>query len=352
MTRLRVLFTYMLNKIPSNNFHIIFHRHSKSSIGIVIGLHRVIAAKGNRSPYNDYIEMSAAKLEELIIKLKKLKAKFVSLNELKDCLEAKKKISHSLVHLSFDDGYYDNYSVAFEILKKHNISFSVFITSGFISKELPFVWWYIIEGLVKNERPVRFERYDFSISQHTYANYSKAEIFQSLHTFLLNNVDDDKNYFEAILLDKISESEFSRLSKMLTWENVNEMIASGFCEIGVHTKTHPRFASLTPAQQIEEILCCKNEIRSRTNVDAKYFAYPYGSKDDIGNIDTMNEVMTKCDIELAFTTVPEELNSKSNKIFLPRIMLNENATTYTLKSRLNGSYQRNLLLKEQALWRI
>jgi len=128
---------------------------------------------------------------------------------------------------------------------------------------------------------------------------------------------------------------------MLGWKQINEMVSSGLCELGVHTKDHSRFANLTTSERLSQIKHCKKEIFMNTGVDATYFAYPYGSKADIGSTDDLEEIMIECGIELAFTTIPGELNNLSSKLLMPRVFLNDNANPYTLKTRLNGSYQRS-----------
>ncbi len=274
----RKKFIYFLNKIPSANFFNAFVRSSKTNKGFIIALHRVLSAQEKNSEFNNFIEISAPRLEEIIINLKKLQVKFVSLKELNDCLNLNTNFRYSIAHISFDDGYYDNYSSAFEILKKHNICFSIFITSDFIGNELPFLWWYMLEYIIKNEVPACFEKYDFTISEDTYKTNTKSKIFESSRGFILNNIDNDRDYFEQKLLNYISLSDNNIVPKMLAWKEINEMISSGLCEPGIHTKSHARFANLNTSEKIKQIEYCKNEILIHTGIHVKYFEYPYGSK--------------------------------------------------------------------------
>ena len=334
-------FNYVLNRIPSNNFFNAFLK-SKSNKGIIIAFHRILSAQDQYSEFNSFIEISTFKLEEIIINLKKLHVRFVPLKELNDSLNISASFGYPIVHISFDDGYYDNYSAAFEILKKHNVCFSIFITSDFIDNELPFVWWYMVEYIIKNEIPVCFEKYDFAITENTYKTNVKIKIFESFRNFILDHIDNDRNYFEEKLLNYLPITHKNILPKMLGWKQINEMVSSGLCELGVHTKSHARFANLIALEKIEQIEYCKKEILVHTGINARYFAYPFGSKTDIGNTKDLEEIMETCGIELAFTTIPGELNNLSSKLLMPRIFLNARASMYTLKTRVNGSYQRDL----------
>ncbi len=308
---------------------------------MVITLHRVTAEDAPLTGLNSFIEMRVDKLEAAIVELKKMGAKFVSLAGLEQSIH-EKGIQQPIVHISFDDGYHDNYSLAFPVLKKHHICFSIFLVSDFIDNRQPFLWWYLLENIIENELVVSFEKYGFEITQQTYATVSKDKIFEQCRKLLLENADKDPDYFKEKLFDYALQAGGFLLPGMLTWQQVNEMLESGLCEIGVHTKTHPRFSNLSTMERMEEISVCRNEIKKHTGIDAAYFAYPYGSPADIGSTASIDDIMKACGIRLAFTTRSLELNSMRNKYLLPREFLNNSATPYTLKTRLTGAYQRGI----------
>jgi|GEM_PF-6610330 len=311
-------------------------------MGCVITLHRVTGANAPLTGLNSFIEIKEDKLETAIVELKKLGSKFISLSEMEQSIYNRGSIVEPLVHISFDDGYYDNYSRAFPILKKHHICFSIFVVSDFMDNSSPFLWWYLLENIVENELPVSFEKYGFEITPFTYATVSKAAIFEQFRQLVLENADRDQDYFKDKLFGYAGQAGKVLVPATLSWQQVNEMLESGLCEIGVHTKTHPRFNELSTAERMEEINACRQEIKKHTGIDAAYFAYPYGSQVDIGGVDSIEEVMKACGIRLAFTTQSLELNALCNKHLLPREFLNNSATGYTLKTRLTGAYQRSI----------
>ena len=45
--------------------------------------------------------------------------------------------------ITFDDGYYDNLSNAFPILKERNLPAIIFLTTGFMGATTPFYWDYV-----------------------------------------------------------------------------------------------------------------------------------------------------------------------------------------------------------------
>ena len=142
------------------------------------------------------------------------------------------------------------------------------------------------------------------------------------------------------------------IPKMMHWQHLNEMVSSGLCELGIHSKSHARFSQLTYDEKAREILDCKESIYKNTGMISNYFAFPYGSEGDIGDWCDMKKILDGSGIQLAFTTEPGELNVQSNKFFISRVFINDSANMYTLKSRINGTYQRGILKKTHFKWDI
>ena len=76
----------------------------------------------------DFI-ISTNYLEKLIIKIKK-NYKFVDLETLLKNYDSKKHFCH----LTFDDGYLDNFKYAYPILKKHNVPCTIYISDSFVER--------------------------------------------------------------------------------------------------------------------------------------------------------------------------------------------------------------------------
>lgn len=312
-------------------------------MGIVVSLHRVIDAAGLATGrhLNDFIEISGAKLEKTIQDLIKLDAEFISLNTLNGYLEDNTISKKLAVHLSFDDGYLDNFTLAYPILKKYNIPFSVFIASELIDEEEPFLWWYMIEAIINHKLPVNFDKYLFAITAGDYETQSGQAIFAKFRAFVIENIDKDKHYFVETIGNYAARLPSFPLPKMMSWKDINTMLSSGLCELGVHTVSHARFRNITDEQKKYEILHCRERIELNTQIQSPYFAFPYGSREDIGDTTGLRNLLNECGIELSFTTESGELNEETDRLFIPRIFLNEATNMYTLKSRLNGYYQRS-----------
>ena len=348
MRPLKCTLLHLLNKIPSRRFFkFYFDRFNNSNLGMVITLHRItnpaIPADQSVFDINRFIEISAVKLDSAIRQLQQLGVQFVSLDELNGYLCHNQKPSRPVVHISFDDGYLDNFTLAYPLLEKYHIPFSVFVASDYIDNEQPFLWWYMVESIVLHRLPVSFEKYGFTITENDYQQKNNNDLFELFRSFLLEHIDNDRSYFMEQLSSCVKQVPDAAVPRMMGWQHLVTMVASGLCELGIHTDAHSRFCKLNLHDKREAILLCKNSIRTHTGVEAVYFSYPYGTMEDIGDTEGMEELLATCGIQLAFTTEPGELNGTVNNFFIPRVFLTNAFTGYTLRTRLNGTYQRGVV---------
>jgi len=65
----------------------------------------------------------------------------ISTDELYDFMEGKGALPDRPVLITFDDGYVDNYTNAYPILKKYNLKATIFIVTGFVSSRKGYLTW-------------------------------------------------------------------------------------------------------------------------------------------------------------------------------------------------------------------
>ncbi len=318
-----------------------FSSKENKNYGAVFTLHSVRAGRGLENRYNEFIEISEHKVEELIKYLVRLGVRFVSLTELEESLLLSKP-GKPLVHMSIDDGYADNFQIAFPIFKKYKVPFSIFITTNFIDTEKPFWFWYYVEAMIKAQQLFSFPKYSIEITQESYKQEAKEALASRINSFLIENIDKDRAYFTEQILAQFDDSLWSTIPSPLSWEQIREMQASGLCSIGVHTCSHARFTALSEVEQKKEVQKSIKVLEEQLAERIKYFSFPYGTYKDIGERKHLPELLREQGIIMAFTTEPEELNSSADKYFVPRLFINEQTTNYSLRARLNGSYQRSI----------
>ncbi len=121
------------------------HNLTHPVFGRILMLHRVVEQRSDESEQRE-LEVTPQFLEQTIKEYQQLGYRFVSINEAIGIIE-KTRLSpftfrpSPFVCLTFDDGYHDNYTTALPLLKRLNIPFTVYITTGLIDNKIP-LWWY------------------------------------------------------------------------------------------------------------------------------------------------------------------------------------------------------------------
>ena len=159
--------------------------------------------------------------EQLVVELKKT-GEFVDTDTCVQMLNGEKQIDKKYYHLSFDDGFRNNFTNAFPILKKHGVPAIFFVPSSLIEAD-----------------------------------------WSSVQNYCLNT------------------TRYNAVIEMLHWNDLCEMISEGY-EIGSHTKTHARFSDISKNKILmeDEIHGSKKELEANLNYNCKYISWPFGRLKD------------------------------------------------------------------------
>lgn len=119
------------------------HNLTHPLLGRILMLHRVVEQRSEGE--NRELEITPEFLRRTIETYRQQGHRFVSIDEACDIIP-KGRTNHPFVCLTFDDGYQDNYDIAYPILKQMEVPFAIYVTTGFIDNHLP-MWWYPGEQL-------------------------------------------------------------------------------------------------------------------------------------------------------------------------------------------------------------
>jgi peptidoglycan/xylan/chitin deacetylase (PgdA/CDA1 family) len=181
------------------------------------------------------------------------------------------------VLITFDDGYLDNYEIAYPILRSHGVQGVFFLATGMVgSREIP--WWDRIAYLVKTARRRRFS---LSYPAKLAIDIDKNGLPISLNSILKSYKQPD-NYDPARFVSDLAEEskgddprETTR--RFLNWDEAREMSRYGM-EIDSHTHSHTVLSRLEPERQREELARSRAFILEKLGAEAKALAYPVGHK--------------------------------------------------------------------------
>ena len=183
------------------------------------------------------------------------------------------------VLVAFDDGYRDNYELAFPILRSHGLSAIFFLATGFLDH--PRVsWWdeiaWMVQQSTRDELPAgRWLGAPLRLDEgggRKLAVRALTAVYKSLP------VEQTETY-----LDFLAEATGSGRcppalmhDAWLTWDMARQMQAAGM-RFGGHTVNHPVLARLPPADQRAEIEQCARRLEAELGSPMRWFSYPVGA---------------------------------------------------------------------------
>lgn len=102
----------------------------KQYVTPILMYHKIDKAESRKGK----LAVSPEVFEKQMSFLARNKYNVISLQQLIGLIKNKEKIPHNTVVITFDDGYENNYSAAFPVLKKYNLKATIFVIADFITK--------------------------------------------------------------------------------------------------------------------------------------------------------------------------------------------------------------------------
>jgi peptidoglycan/xylan/chitin deacetylase (PgdA/CDA1 family) len=251
-------------------------------------------------PTGFYPEIATADFEKHIRHLSK-NYTFISLDELVRRMKNNQSLRGCVV-LTFDDGFKDNYTTAFPILKKYNAPATIFLTTGRIEDGKPP--WFVKTRHVFMQTQKEEIDYTLDNKKMVLPLRTRHERFESATRVMAHLKNCPDNNMRQDIISRLEEElygkEFTQLDGlMLTWDQIREM-AEHQISMGAHTINHPVLSSINRADMEKEILTSKEIIEEKIHQPVTTFAYPFGKKEHY-NTDSI-DILKKLSIECAVTT--------------------------------------------------
>lgn len=195
----------------------------------------------------------------------------LSLSELTLHLRRGRPLPPRALVVTFDDGYRDNYTHAFPVLKAYGIPATFFVTTGLIGERRHFWWDRVRQGL-KPEAAVSAAWPELG---DRLRGRSRAEQVALVEEALKRVATvEARDRLELLCAPVVPETRGT-----MTWAELKEMAEAGM-EIGSHTVTHPILANQDPAEAAWEVRHSKEVLERELGREVAHFAYPNGGRDD------------------------------------------------------------------------
>jgi peptidoglycan/xylan/chitin deacetylase (PgdA/CDA1 family) len=243
-------------------------------LGEVLMLHRVVEERSVLEA-NRQMEVTPEFLEKTIVGYLQEGREIVSLDEVYDILTRRKKVKKPFVCFTFDDGYIDNYELAYPIFKKYNVPFAIYVATDFPDGRA-VLWWYVLEDILMKNNELLLDDgsvYDCSDIE------KKNQIFNLVRDRIFEIQSNDMFSTIQKLFGQYSFS-FQEIGKKysLNWTQIIDLANDPLCTIGSHTVSHAALDHLTEEQVEEELINSKKTLEKYLNKSIIHFAYPYGKR--------------------------------------------------------------------------
>lgn len=215
-------------------------------------------------------------------------------------------VPRRMVVVTFDDGYADNLYKAKPLLERYEVPATVFVTTGYVGERREFLWDELdrlllqpgtLPGKLSLEINGKIHEWDLGSASHYSQDNFKS--YWSWNVLERNSSGPRQNLYRSLcaLLNTLPAEEIQKvLGKLRLWANthpigrlshrilmdeeVSQLDASDFVEVGSHTVSHPTLSALPFNIQETEIKKSKQYLEDIVGHPVTTFSYPYGSPAD------------------------------------------------------------------------
>jgi peptidoglycan/xylan/chitin deacetylase (PgdA/CDA1 family) len=305
----------MLNKIinsagdflvKNNWFTVRLIKYKNSSVRIVY-YHMV--SNFERPHYFDHKAISKKLFQEQIDFFKQ-HYKIVCISEAIYLIDNNENIKNLLV-ISFDDGFKENFTNIYPILKRNKISGTFFIISNCIDNK-DLMWRNKLLLINREKRSLILKSTKKLVEEYKLSEFKDND---NLFSWSLNNWQMDlKEYYVNFLWEKVmpfSIEEYLNINKpYMNSDEIKQLSLEGH-NIGSHSKTHPVFSKLSYQNFRDEISLSCEFINKITNKNVTTFSYPFGRA---SSRDFENNYNLETDSNLLFFGTKNNLKNTSLNI--------------------------------------
>lgn len=208
--------------------------------------------------------------------------------------------------ITFDDGYKNNFTYAYPILRKYNVPATINLTTAHIGTgnlfwfdKVKFCLWHTKHKVIQLDKLGTY---------HIKSNNDRMRTASRINEKLKKLTEKEKNLIIDDLTNALDVDIPPDLGKalILSWDEVRAMRDAGI-SFGAHSLNHPNLTKLPVEQVKREIVQSKIEIEERLGQDITVFCYPNGAFNA-----KISELVKEAGFHYALTSIPRMVDLKTN----------------------------------------
>ena len=272
---------------------------------IVLAYHRVLPLN-SESEYPYDVELVSADMDEFDWQMSWISKNFnlVSVSEIADCVGQGRPLPAGSVAVTFDDGFIDNYTHAYPVLRRHAIPACVFLSTEFVGTKEPYWFEAVAQVLMRSPvGAVRLPAMPLPLPRAEARVIRREDVRHTLSA--LKKLPDDlrRRNMEALQQQagNLIDATLGAGAHAMSWAQVLEMSQSGI-EFGSHGTSHAILSRLGEADLARELTDSKSVIEGVTGKLVVSVAYPVGGEDAVN--DRVVTAAQNAGYRIGFTYLP------------------------------------------------
>ena len=203
--------------------------------------------------------------------------------------------------VTFDDGWSDNASIAYDIARKHQAPMAIFIVTDKLGEALPF--W--------PERAVSALDGMRALSEQ---GKSRNHIEQMIEELKKLPASERNRRIELMVAEHPNTQSSAAVDKTMSWEQVAQLHRGGVT-FGSHTCTHEILTTIPLAEAEEEIVASREHVEEKLGAPCRFFSYPNGDCSE-----AVRELVQQAGYKFAFLNQQPGIWTKScDPYLIPRV---------------------------------
>jgi peptidoglycan/xylan/chitin deacetylase (PgdA/CDA1 family) len=238
------------------------------------------------------------------------------------------------VVITFDDGYQNNFDLAYPVLREEKQPATIFLSTSFADSDTT-IWTGIIQNAFARSSKSSFEwrgqRFDLGSLEQ------RKESMEAVKSLLKD--DPQESLFAEVdsIVEILSDGDPISLEpdspyRMLTSESIKSLAESDLIELGAHTHSHYILSRIPASVQEVEIRSSLDFVASYTGETCRCFAYPNGRECDYD--DDSLAILREAGVKAAVTMESGTCNINTPILELKRIAVSGNADMSSFKLSL------------------
>jgi peptidoglycan/xylan/chitin deacetylase (PgdA/CDA1 family) len=252
---------------------------------------------------------------------------------------ARRKDRRSALVLTFDDGYYDNYTCAFALARELQVPLTVFLIPGYLESGSRF-WWEEGVHLLEHAQvdKVAIDGWMYYLDKED----ERKSLLRAIDARVrhASSVSEREEFLAAVrktLAEPVAVFLEEKATLPISWAEVQEMEESGWVSFGAHTMHHPVLGYLThPAEVQYEVGTCRTVLEQQLGHPVRTFAYPVGEDEHIGEY--APRVVREAGYDWALTAMHGFNTRYTDPYLLHRLMVDVDQHWLVIAAKASGAW--------------